>query len=112
MIAVSPAQRIFVAMDPLDFRKGFNGTAGACRALAQGCHLSGALFLFINRSATMVRCYSFDGHGELILIKRVASGKFKWWKANPLRVNPAEVVSVLAGAGPLEKLPKPWKTID
>jgi transposase len=111
MIIVSPTQKIFVALEPLDFRKGFNGTAGACRQLAQGSHLTGAVFLFLNRSATMMRCYSFDGHGEFLLIKRVARGKFKWWRKNPEKVDPAEVASVLAGAGPLKGLPKPWKPL-
>lgn len=111
MITVSPTQRIFVAMEPLDFRKGFNGTAGACRQLAEGSHLTGAIFLFLNRSATMIRCYTFDGHGELLLIKRVAKGRFKWWKETPHKVNPAEVASVLAGAGPIADIPEPWKSL-
>ena len=111
MIAISPTQKIFVAMEPLDFRKGFNGTAGACRRLAQGSHLSGAVFLFLNRSATMLRCYSFDGHGELLLSKRVAKGRFKWWRKNPEKVNAAEVAAVLAGAGPISDFPEPWKPL-
>lgn len=111
MLTVGPTQRIFVAMEPLDFRKGFNGTAGACRRLAEDSHLSGALFLFLNRSATMIRCYYFDGHGEFLLTKRVAKGKFKWWDEAPSMVNPAEVASVLAGAGPISNLPAPWKQL-
>ena len=111
MLVVSSTQRIFVAMEPLDFRKGFNGTAGACRRLAEGSHLSGAVFLFLNRSATMMRCYSFDGHGELLLTKRVAKGRFKWWQKAPTKVNPAEVASVLAGAGPIASIPDPWKPL-
>lgn len=112
MITVSPTQRIFVAIEPLDFRNGFNGTAGACRQLAQGSHLTGAVFLFVNRKATMMRCFWFDGHGELLLVKRIARGKFKWWDKNPERIDPVEVASVLAGAGPIKNLPKPWKELE
>lgn len=112
MITVSHSQKIFVAMEPLDFRKGFNGTAGACRKLCEGSHLTGALFLFVNRNKTMMRCYSFDGHGEILLIKRIAKGKFKWWQENPEKVNPADIASVLAGAGPIKSFPKPWKPVD
>lgn len=112
MISISPTQKVFVSMEPLDFRKGFNGTVGACRLLAKGSHLTGAIFLFLNRSGTMMRCYSFDGHGELMLIKKIAKGKFKWWKDNPEKINPAEVASVLAGGGPLTGLPEPWKPLE
>ena len=112
MISISPTQKIFVAMEPLDFRKGFNGTAGACRLLAEGSHLTGAIFLFLNRSGTMMRCYSFDGHGELLMSKRIAKGKFKWWSTNPKKVNPAEVAAVFAGAGPLKNLPNLWKPLE
>lgn len=112
MITISPTQKIFVSVEPLDFRKGFNGTAGACRQLAQESHLSGAVFLFINRNATMMRLYFFDGHGECLLIKRMAKGKFKWWRKNPGKINPAEVVAVLAGATPIIDFPKPWKPLE
>ena len=112
MINIGPNQKIFVSMEPLDFRKGFNGTVGSCRKLAKGCHLTGAVFIFLNRSRTMMRCYTFDGHGELMLIKKIAQGKFKWWRKTPDRISPAEVAAVLAGSEPFSNKPEPWKHLD
>lgn len=112
MISIGPTQKIYIGLEALDFRAGFNSTAGACRRLLQhGSHLDGGLFVFTNKNFTMIRCYQFDGHGELLLTKRIAKGRFRWWLENPERVHAADVLAVFAGNGPLKKLPKLWKEI-
>ena len=76
-------------MEPLDFRKGLNGTAGACRKLCEGSHLTGALCLFVNRNKTMMRCYSFGGHGDILVIKQIAKGKFNEDLSQTISISPA-----------------------
>jgi transposase len=41
--------RIYVAAEPVDLRKGFDGLAGATRQIIRLNPLSGHLFAFINR---------------------------------------------------------------
>ncbi len=106
--------RIFIGVEPLDFRNGFNGTAAACRQRIEKNPLNGGLFAFINRTRTMIRLYFFDGHGEYLMTKRVARGRFFWWKEGEV---PAEVIAehlylLLRGGDPKKvRLPEPWKKL-
>ena len=111
MITVTPSRKVFVSLEPLDFRKGFNGTAGACRKLAGESHLSGATFLFFNRRKTMIRAYTFDGYGEYLLNYRISKGRLKWWDKQPDRVIAADIAAIFSGAGPVKGVPDPWKKL-
>jgi len=51
MLTLPPTVRIFVAAEPVDLRKGFDGLAGATRTIIRQNPLSGHLFIFINRRA-------------------------------------------------------------
>ena len=113
-IQVTTQSRIFICPEPLDFRSGFNGTAAACRLKIQQNPLDGGIFVFINRSKTMIRLYSFDGHGELLITKRVVQGRFSWWNkgAWPSEVMIEHVHLLLRGGDPKNILfPPPWKRI-
>jgi transposase len=113
MQLILPA-RIFVGLEPLDFRNGLNGTAAACRLKIKQNPLDGGLFVFINRSKNMLRLYYFDGHGECAFTKRVVKGRFPWWNDGKI---PEEVVVehlhlILRGGDPKKiKFPEPWKKL-
>ncbi len=49
MLSFTGALRIFVAVDPVDLRKSFNGLEGVVREQLQEDPQSGALFVFTNR---------------------------------------------------------------
>lgn len=112
MIQISSQSRIFIALDPLDFRNGFNGTAAACRRQHNKNPLEGGLFAFINRNRTLIRFYYFDGHGEWVASKRIVQGRFHWWKKGQL---PPEVMAehlyLLSRGGDPGGigLPPPWR---
>jgi transposase len=106
--------RIFVCLEPLDFRNGFNGTEAACRLKMNQNPLEGGLFVFINNCKTMIRLYLFDGHGELLITKRVAKGHFQWWKKEetPSEIMIEHIHLLLRGGDPKSvRFPTPWKRI-
>ncbi len=114
MNAISLNSRVYIAPKPLDFRKRIDGTHAACRHLTDLNPLDGGLFLFINKSRTMLRCYYFDGHGEWLVEKRVATGKFLWWGSDkiPTAIEPTIANLLFRGANPAQtNLPEPWKKI-
>lgn len=79
MIQVTPHMRILVATQPLDFRKRIDGTAATCRQVL-GCDpMAGALFVFRNKAATMIRVLVYDGQGFWLMTKRLSKGKFEFW---------------------------------
>jgi transposase len=50
MIQITPHTRIFVAIEPVDFRQGIDGLAQVCKAKLGADPFSGALFVFRSRS--------------------------------------------------------------
>jgi transposase len=79
VIQVTPHLRIFVAREPLDFRTRIDGTAAACRKVLRHDPMSGALFVFRNRAATMIRVLVYDGQGFWAMTKRLSTGRFRHW---------------------------------
>lgn len=76
MLTLPAAVRIFVAAEPVDLRRGFDGLAAATRGLI-GDPLSGHLFVFLNRRRDRVKVLTWDRTGYLLLYKRLERGTFK-----------------------------------
>ena len=78
MIQITPHIKIFIAAEPIDFRKGIDGITGICRKMLKN-PFSGHIFVFRNRSANSIKILMYDGQGFWLCQKRLSKGKFKWW---------------------------------
>ncbi len=82
MLSFTGGLRIYVAIEPCDFRKSFNGLEAIVRErLGEDLRAQSALFVFTNRSRTRLKILYFDGTGLWLLIKRLERGTFSWPKA-------------------------------
>lgn len=88
MLSLSPATRIFVAVAPIDMRKGFNGLYAHVQGVLQQDPLSGHLFVFTNRTRNRLRIFYWDGSGLWVCAKRLEKGTFGW----PVQAGEAESV--------------------
>jgi transposase len=79
MLQLAPQSRIFLATQPVDFRKGIDSLATICRQVLGQQPLSGAVFVFRNRSATALKILFYDGQGFWLCMKRLSQGRFTWW---------------------------------
>jgi transposase len=79
MLQFSPQTRIFLATEPVDFRKGIDGLAAVCRQKLREQPLSGAVFVFRNRAGTALKLLVYDGQGFWLCTKRLSQGRFHWW---------------------------------
>ena len=79
MIQLSPHSRIFVATEPVDFRKGIDALAAVCRQRLGDNPLEGAIYVFRNRSGTSLKLLLYDGQGYWMRLKRLSKGRFAWW---------------------------------
>jgi transposase len=70
MLQLAPPSRIFLAIQPVDFRKGIASLAAVCRQLLHEHPLSGAVFVLRNRSATALKILFYDGQGFWLCMKR------------------------------------------
>lgn len=79
MIQITPQMRVFVAVEPADFRRGIDGLARTCRAELGADPFSGAVFVFRNRRRTAIKMLVYDGQGFWLCYKRLSKGRFRWW---------------------------------
>jgi transposase len=79
MLQLTPQSRIFLAVQPVDFRKGIDGLAALCRQRLGENPLTGAVYVFRNRTGTTLKLLLYDGQGFWLCTKRLSHGRFHWW---------------------------------
>lgn len=82
MIQLTPQTRIWVAVEPQDFRKGIDGMARVVRAELLLDPFNGAVYVFRNRRGTAVKLLIYDGQGFWLCNKRLSKGKFGRWPSS------------------------------
>jgi transposase len=63
MVQLTPQSRIWLALAPVDFRKGIDGLAAVCRQTVAQNPLDGAIYVFRNRTGTTLKRLCYDGQG-------------------------------------------------
>ena len=82
MFGLGLATKIYLAVEAVDMRKGFDGLYGLVRDQLGEDPLSGHLFLFTNRQHTRVKALVWDGSGLWVCAKRLEKGRFHWPKVD------------------------------
>lgn len=79
---ISPAGnfRIFLASEPIDFRKGMDGLAAHVANRFELDPYCGAIYVFRSRRADRLKLLVWDGTGLVLTTKRLNGGRFKWPK--------------------------------
>jgi transposase len=68
---------VFVGLDPIDLRWGFDRLAGiVTERLGRGAR-SGALFVFFGRRRAAIKVFFFHGGGLCVFYKRLDAGTFR-----------------------------------
>ena len=103
MLSLPPSVRLFVAREPTDMRKAFDGLAGVVRDAMGQDPLSGHLFIFFNRQRNRVKILWWDRTGFFLLSKRLEAGRFALPKptadasTSTVRITAAELMLILEG---------------
>ena len=79
MIAVTAQMRVLVCVAAVDFRKGIDGLARACREVLSSDPFSGTVFVFRNRRGTAIKLLAYDGQGFWLCQKRLSESRFRHW---------------------------------
>ena len=109
MFGLGPATRIYIAVEGVDMRKGFDGLYGLVRDRLGHDPLSGHLFLFANRERTRLKVLVWDGSGLWVCAKRLEKGRFHWPAAmedSCLVMRPEELAMLLNGLDIAEARPR------
>jgi transposase len=90
MIQLTPQSRIFLATEPVDFRKGIDGLAAVCRQRLGDNPLEGAVYVFRNRSGTSLKLLLYDGQDFLPFVNpnmsKFLPHLYYWLTTNPARI--------------------------
>jgi transposase len=100
VFGLGPATKIYIAVEAVDMRKGFDGLFGLVRDRLGGDPLSGHLFLFTNRTGTRLKVLVWDGSGLWLCAKRLEKGRFRWPAAENERsvvMRPEELAMLVNG---------------
>ena len=112
MLAFPAAIRIYVAVQPVDLRKQFNGLWAAVSEQLQEDPKSGAVFCFINRDRTRLKLVYWDGTGVWLLAKRLEQGRFSWPaptdRRAKLALTPEALALIVGGVDLRQASLKPW----
>jgi transposase len=80
MIQLPADTRIYLAIEPVNMHRSFDGLAILAQDVVQQNPLSGHLFLFRNKRADKIKMLIWDRNGFLIFYKRLEKGRFKFPK--------------------------------
>ena len=105
MLALTSHHKIFLAIKPVDFRKGLDGLIALCQQVLSQDPFSGYWFVFRNRKKTSVKIIVYDGVGYWLILRRFSKGKLSFWPVN-------ERVSVSLSATELQILLNQGKPND
>lgn len=88
MLYLTAHTKVLLATQPVDFRRQLDGLIALCQNQFNHNPRSGCLFVFINRSHTMIRVLCYEEHGYWLATKRLSRGRYALW---PFQEN--EVIS-------------------
>jgi transposase len=99
VISLPPSVRIFLAVQPADMRRGFDGLAALTTSVIGQDPLSGHLFVFRNRRGDRIKILWWDRGGYAIWMKRLERGVFRFPAPvdHRIEVTPGELAAILEG---------------
>jgi len=77
VLSLSPAIQVFMAIEPVDLRKGFDGLSAAVQTVFDRNVLDGHLFLFLNRRRDRIKLLWWDRDGLALFYKRLERGTYE-----------------------------------
>lgn len=72
---------IYVALEPVDMRFGYERLGGLVRERMQAEPRSRALFVFVGKRGHTMKVLTWDGTGVIVVHKKLDAGKFELPKA-------------------------------
>lgn len=98
----SRSVQIWLCRQPVDLRKSFDGLSALAKQQLGENPLSGAVFVFVNRRRTQMRCLYFDGDGYCLWSKRLERGRFqvRWSDAQKVALDMSTLRLLVEGIEP------------
>ena len=113
MLSFTGSLKVYIATEPADMRKSFNGLYAMTVNVLKEKPESGALFVFTNKRRNRVKILNFDGTGLWVMTKRLEKGTFSWPKGvgdeeGKLSLSPEALALLLDGVDMKRGKFRPW----
>lgn len=102
MLTLGTTHHIYLAVAPVDGRKGIDGLAGVVAAALGRDPTSGDRFVFLNRKGDRLKILAWEGDGFALYLRRLERGTFAFPPATgaELAVTPTQLAMILGGLDP------------
>lgn len=101
MLALPPAAAIYLAVEPTDMRKGFDGLVRLVAEHIEKNVLEGGLYVFVNRRGDRLKLLWWQEDGLCVWYKRLEAGTFQLPQvvedAKSVALSPTELSLILGG---------------
>lgn len=111
MLTLPHQLRVFVAVEPTDMRKQFDGLWALARDHLGEDPRGGALFAFSNKARNRLKLLYWDGTGVWVLAKRIERGRLTWPMGSDgrkLSISPAALTMLMNGIDLKQGSLKAW----
>jgi transposase len=117
MLSFAGSLRVYLGMEPIDMRKGFEGLHGVVAQKLLEDPRSGALFAFTNKRRTRLKVIYWDKTGFWLMTKRLEQGTFSWprsvdAKATSISLAPEAFAMLTDGIDMHSATMRPWYQRD
>ena len=101
MLSFPPGIQVFMAVEPVDMRKSFDGLSSAVETVFERNVLDGHLFLFLNRRRDRMKLLHFAAGGFWLYYRLLESGTFEELKpvgdSCRLQIDATQLAMLLSG---------------
>ncbi len=99
MLILPPSVHIYLAADPADMRRGFDGLSYLVREFLGADPLCGHLFVFHNRRRDRVKVLYWDRSGYALFYKRLEKGRFHFPEVSgsQVEIESSDLILLLEG---------------
>lgn len=101
MLALAPSTTIYLAVEPTDMRKGFDGLSRIVTEHIEKNVLDGGLFVFVNRRGDRLKLLWWQEDGLCIWYQRLEAGTFQLppvaEDAKSVQLTPTQLSLILGG---------------
>jgi transposase len=111
MFGFPAALKVYLAVEPVDMRKQYDGLWTLAQEKLREDPRQGALFAFTNKDRNRLKLLYWDGSGVWVLAKRLEEGRFSWPLGSDrtkLSLTPESLTMLLAGIDLKDGCKKAW----
>jgi transposase len=77
MLTVSPGAKVYLAVEPVDLRRGHDGLCALVRGALALDPYGGQFFVFVGKRGDRIKVLFWDRGGFVVYYKRLARGRFQ-----------------------------------